>query len=127
MTDQEMRSHLAEYARERFGDWQYVTLVMRPGEGLPQESLVVLNEGAPAPSAERDAAPSANPRIEGEWPDAMQQFLDLFFPQCEDAALVIEPGYDMPPVAIPIAGAIPSCIDCVSWLRFSGHYAARGC
>jgi hypothetical protein len=62
-----------------------------------------------------------------EWPDALRQFLDTYFPQCENAAIVIEPGGGMPPLVVPIAGVIPSCIDCISWLRFSGNYTAAGC
>jgi hypothetical protein len=75
-------------------------------------------QAAPEPVAESDR---------NHWQKAVKNLIDLYFPLCQDAAVVVEPGGDLPPLVIPIAGAIPSCIDCTSRLRFSGHYTAAGC
>jgi hypothetical protein len=75
-------------------------------------------QATPEPGAESDG---------GNWQNAVKKLIEIYFPNCDNAAVVIEPGGDMPPVVVPVAGDIPSCIDCTSWQKFSGHYVARGC
>lgn len=73
---------------------------------------------APEPGADSDR---------NHWQKAVKNLIGLYFPLCQDAAVVVEPGGDLPPLVIPIVGGIPSCIDCTSRLRFSGNYVAAGC
>jgi hypothetical protein len=51
VSEAEVREVVAAYAGARHPGWRYAALVVKPAEGLPQESLVVVNDGPPATPA----------------------------------------------------------------------------
>jgi hypothetical protein len=72
-------------------------------------------------SHRRAKLPATVPDPFKQWEEAAEAFLNHFFPQCRHAAMVVEPGWPLPPLVVPVCGDIPGCIDAIGWMVMTAN------